>query len=61
LRATLITLCFVLADDLHINILKFVAAHGTAVAYAENFHGGVHSVAYGGYVYLVCTVCDVTI
>ena len=28
LRATLITLCFVLADDLHINILKFVAAHG---------------------------------
>jgi len=40
LRATLITLCFVLADDLHINILKFVAAHGTAVAYAENFHGG---------------------
>jgi len=31
LRATLITLCFVLADDSHINILKFVAAHGTAV------------------------------
>jgi len=25
LRETLITLCFVLADDLHINILKFVA------------------------------------
>ena len=31
LRATLITLCFALADDLHINILKFVAAHGTVV------------------------------
>ena len=31
LRETLITLCFVLADDLHINILKFVAAHGTVV------------------------------
>jgi len=31
LRATLITLCFVLADDLHLNILKFVAGHGTVV------------------------------
>jgi len=31
LRATLITVCFVFADDLHINILKFVAAHGTIV------------------------------
>jgi len=31
LRATLITLCFVLAGDLHINILKFVAGHGTVV------------------------------
>jgi len=31
LRATLITLCFVLADDLHIKILKFVAGHGTVV------------------------------
>jgi len=28
LRATLITLCFVLADDLHINILTLVAGHG---------------------------------
>jgi len=27
LRETLITLWFVLADDLHINILKFVAGH----------------------------------
>jgi len=32
-----------------------------AVAYAENFHGGFHSGAYGGHLYLVCTVCDVTI
>jgi len=31
LRATLITLYFVLADDLHINIRKFVAGHGTVV------------------------------
>ena len=31
LRATLITLCFILADELHINILKFVAGHGTVV------------------------------
>ena len=31
LRATLITLCFVLADDLHISILIFVAGHGTVV------------------------------
>jgi len=31
LRATLITLCFVLADDLHINILRFVAARDTVV------------------------------
>jgi len=31
LRATLITLCFVLADDLHVNILIFVAGHGTVV------------------------------
>jgi len=31
LRATLITICFVLADDLHINVLKFAAGHGTIV------------------------------
>ena len=31
MRATLITLYFVLADDLHINILNFVAGHGTVV------------------------------
>jgi len=31
LRATQTTLCFDLADDLHIDILKFVAGHGTAV------------------------------
>ena len=31
LRATVITLCFVLPDDLHINILIFVSGHGTVV------------------------------
>jgi len=30
------------------------------VPYAENFHrGGVHSVAYGGHLYLGCAICDV--
>jgi len=33
-----------------------------SVACAENFHGGgVGSRLYGGYLFLVCTVCDVTI
>jgi len=34
-----------------------------AVAYAENFHEGIDSVAYSGHLYLVCAVCvcDVTI
>jgi len=31
LRATLITLCFVLGEYLHVNILKFVAGDGTVV------------------------------
>jgi len=31
LRTTLTTIWFVLADDLHINILKFVAGHGIVV------------------------------
>jgi len=31
LRATPITPCFVLADDLHFNMLKFVAGHGAVV------------------------------
>jgi len=31
------------------------------MAYAENFHGGFHSVACGGHLHLVCVVCDVTI
>jgi len=31
LRTTLIALCFVLADDVHINILIFVAGHDTVV------------------------------
>jgi len=35
LRATLITLCFVLANNLHINILKYVAGHGTVVQSAS--------------------------
>jgi len=30
-------------------------------SYAENFHGGFHSVAYRGHLYLVCAVCYVTI
>jgi len=29
--------------------------------YAENFHGGFYSVAFGGHLYLVCAVCGVTI
>jgi len=35
LRAALITLRFVLADDLHINIFKFVAGHGAVVQSAS--------------------------
>jgi len=31
LRETLTTLCFVLTDDLHINILKFVVGHGAVI------------------------------
>jgi len=32
------------------------------VAYPENFHGGEFSSGlYGGHLYLVCAVCDVTI
>jgi len=27
----------------------------------RKFSWGVHSVAYGGHLYLVCAVCDVTI
>jgi len=29
------------------------------VAYAEDFHGGGHSVAYGGHLYVMYAVCDV--
>jgi len=32
-----------------------------AVAYTKKLHGGFLSVAYGGYLYLVCAICDVTI
>jgi len=31
------------------------------VAYAENIHGGFHSVTYDGHLHLLCAVCDVTI
>jgi len=31
------------------------------VAYAENFHGGFRSVAYGGHLFVVSCLCDVTI
>jgi len=31
LKATQITFCFIFADDLHINILRFSAVHGTVV------------------------------
>jgi len=34
---------------------------GPTVACAENFHGGVHSEAYGGYLFVVCDLCDVKI
>jgi len=37
-----------------------IAKPEQAVAYAENFHGGFHSVACGGHLYLVCAVRDVT-
>jgi len=33
-----------------------------AVVYEEKFHGrGFHSMACGGYLYLVCAACDVKI
>jgi len=32
-----------------------------SVVYAENFHGGVHSVAHDLHLYLACALCDVTI
>jgi len=39
-----------------------LSAYLITVAYAENFHwGGVGSGSYGGYLYLVCGVCDITI
>ena len=33
----------------------------SGVGYAESFHGGFGSGSYGGHLYLVCAVCDVTI
>jgi len=44
--------------------MKFVIEmdKSNTVAYAEHFHmEGVHSVAYGGNLYVVCAVFDVTI
>ena len=38
---------------------RFFLKH--AVAYGENFHERVHSVAYSGHLSFVCAVCDVTI
>jgi len=35
--------------------------HCSSVAYAENFHGGFLSVAYGGHLHLLFALCDVTI
>jgi len=35
LRATLITLCFVLAEDFHVNTLKLVVGDGTVVQSAS--------------------------
>jgi len=40
--------------------LSYSSEHAT-VGYAENFHGGFHSLTDGGHLYLVCAVCDVTI
>jgi len=37
-------------------VVKFLS-----VAYAENFREGFHSVAYGGHLFVVCRLCDVTI
>jgi len=41
--------------------MKSMFGYTRPVAYAENFYGGVLSMAYGGHLYLVCAVWDVTI
>jgi len=49
-------------NTLHYDIAMnpvFAMLHPTANA--ENFHGGVHSVAYGTRLFVVCGLCDVTI
>ena len=38
---------------------RCTVTYSPPVAYAEIFHGEVHSVAYGGRLYLVCAFCDV--
>ena len=35
--------------------------YSSTVAYAEIFHGGFQSVAYGGHLFVVGSLCDVTI
>jgi len=43
-------------------IIRASTQFKVAVAYSENFHGGgFGSRSYGGYLFLVCAVCDVTI
>jgi len=57
------TSCEPLFPDVQIQLKMyfFVPFVLPSVAYAENFPGGLHSLAYGGHLYLVCAVCDVTI
>jgi len=52
---------FALLMEPYAMIQMFTLLQLHTVAYAENFHGGFGSRSYGGYLYLVCTVYDVTI
>ena len=45
----------------HICASSFAKRTFRSVACAENFHGGLHSVAYGDHLFLVWCLCDVTI
>jgi len=42
-------------------VYKRTLCEHSSVAYVENFHGGFHTVAYGGHLHLVCALCDVAI
>ena len=46
-----------------LNVAKTrIMASFSPVAYAESFHGvDFHSIAYGGHLHLVCSVCDVSL